>query len=254
MERQAERFINEAKKGLEDCKEEGSFAKARGLLVEKACESEDFAAVVVTPEEQQGFELVANNLEQELQKNTKEAQKDFYMVKDKSIGLKTEIVKSKFQKMQSSFQEEVKKLESELREECEKLKETMKKMEGKINAAKKNKDKNLEEELKTEFEMLNDKSEALVDEFEQFKEMEPIRIKNDFEFAMGALHVEAANTFEDYMEAFAVLVKKALQLHLKRDVKFRACFEKVPKVEVAVDKLTDKGDLIKLSSCPEDVE
>ena len=61
-------FINEAKKGLEECKNKGAFAKAKALLVEKACESEDFAAVVTTPEEQQGFEMVAKDFEKELQK------------------------------------------------------------------------------------------------------------------------------------------------------------------------------------------
>ena len=55
------------------------------------------------------------------------------------------------------------------------------------------------------------------------------------------------------MEAFAVLMKRVLQGHLKTDVKIRACFEHEPKVEVAVDKLTDKDEQIKLNRCPETV-
>ena len=48
--------------------------------------------------------------------------------------------------------------------------------------------------------------------------MEEERIENDFEFAMGVIEVQAANTFEDYMEAFADLMTKGLQGYLKKDV------------------------------------
>ena len=132
------------------------------------------------------------------------------------MDLKTEIVKAKLGEMESTFEEDVKTLEDKLRKESNKLKAEMKKIENGINNAKKRQDKDLEEELKTEIEVLNDKSKALEDEFDSFKEMEPIRIENDFEFAMGAIHVEAANTFEDYMDAFADLMKTALQGHLAK--------------------------------------
>ena len=105
-----------------------------------------------------------------------------------------------------------------------------------------------------EIERLNEESMALEDEVASFKEKEPKRIQNDFEFAMGALEVEAANTFEDYMEAFADLMKRGLQGHLKKDVRFSTCFEKEPKVEVKVKQLNDEKEKKKLlKDCPSTV-
>ncbi len=243
-----EKFVDEAKKECEECKKAAGLAKARVLFVRKACESEDFSSEVVTPEDQQGFEEVAMDSEKEIQKDTNEAQKDFYKVKEENIGLKTEIVKSKFSEMEFTFKETADKLDSELREECDKLKVEAKNIGNKIKVAQKKGDKALEEELKMELEILNEKSTALQDEVNSFKETEPKRIEKDFEFAMGIIEMEAANTFEDYMKAFVDLMKKALQgsLHLK----FKTCFEKAPKVEVEVDKLMDKNDQITLRSCP----
>lgn len=120
--------------------------------------------MVVTPEEQQGFKTVANALDEELQINTKEAQWDFYRVKEKCIGLKSDIVRSKFRKMESTFREELKELEGEVRKESEKVKDKTRDIQEKINDAKKSKDNDLEDELKAELEALTDTSEALLDE------------------------------------------------------------------------------------------
>ena len=103
--------------------------------------------------------------------------------------------------------------------------------------------------------MLNEENKALEDEVRTFKEMEPKRIQHDFEFAMGALHVEAANTIEDYMEAFVELMTRGLKGHLKKDVKFSTCFEREPEVEVTVNPLNnekEKKELLK--DCPSTVE
>ena len=134
-EKQSERFVNDATRSLEECKEKGAFAKARALLFEKACQSEDFSAVVVTPEEQQGFEMVALNLEKELQKDTKDALRESRKVKEKYIRFKTEVVKARFSEMESTFQEDVKELEDKFREECDDLKGAVKKIQDKIKTA-----------------------------------------------------------------------------------------------------------------------
>jgi hypothetical protein len=249
-ERQTDMFVNEAKKSLEECKKDAAFAKARALFVEKACESEDFATVVVTPEEQAGFEELAIDSEQKIQKNSKEAKKKYFKVKDQNIGLKTAIVKSNFTAMGSAFTEKVKELDAQIKEEIKKLQTSTKAIVNKMNVAKKTQDKKLEAELKKEMEILNEKSVALVDEFESFKKDEPKRIQNEFQLAMGAVSVEAANTFEDYMEAFAVLMERALQGHLNGE-SFSSCFDKQTKVVVKVEKLNDKREKeMVLKACP----
>ena len=43
MKNRSERFVDDAKRSLEECKEKGAFAKARALFFEKACQSEDFS-------------------------------------------------------------------------------------------------------------------------------------------------------------------------------------------------------------------
>ena len=93
------------------------------------------------------------------------------------------------------------------------------------------------------------------DEFNSFTELKHQTIKQDFEFALGIIHVEAANTFEDYMEAFADLMTKGLQGYLKTDIKFNTCFERAPpKVEVKVDSLENGKEKEKvLRGCPKTV-
>lgn len=252
-EKQMEKFVKEAKKNFEECKKAGSLAKARALFIQKACESVDFAGVATPNDQLLGFEMVPKNFEKELQTNTKEAQAASYKVSDQRIELKAEIVKSKKREMDSTFNEEVKRLEAQLREESDKLKEVTKKTEGKIKTAKKIKDKNLEEELNMEIEMLNEKRRELEDDFNTFKEMEPKRIEDDYEFAMSALDAEAANTFEDYMEAFADLIAQALKGRLA-DKRFSNCFKKEPSVKVKLEKLKNKDDKITPESCPKEVE
>jgi predicted nucleic acid-binding Zn-ribbon protein len=153
--------------------------------------------------------------------------------------------------MGSAFTEKVKELDAQIKEEIKKVQTSTKAIVNKMNVAKKMQDKKLEADLKKEMEVLNEKSEALVDEFESFKEEEPKRIQNEFQLAMGAISVEAANTFEDYMEAFAVLMKKALQGHLNGKL-FSSCFDTQTKVvEVKVEKLLDKKEKeTVLKACP----
>jgi hypothetical protein len=144
----------------------------------------------------------------------------------------------------------VKELDAQIKEEIKKLQTSTKAIVNKMNVAKKTQDKKLEAELKKEMEILNEKSEALVDEFESFKKDEPKRIQNEFQLAMGAVSVEAANTFEDYMEAFAVLMERALQGHLNGE-SFSSCFDKQTKVVVKVEKLNDKREKeMVLKACP----
>jgi hypothetical protein len=46
------------------------------------------------PEDQQGFEMVANHMIHDIHKGAKEAQKGFYEIKGEDIGPKTKILKS----------------------------------------------------------------------------------------------------------------------------------------------------------------
>jgi hypothetical protein len=252
-ERQTKRFVENAKKDLKECKETAGLAKARTMFFETACQSADFATVVA-PEDQQGFEMVANDMINDIHKGAKEAQKGFYEVKGEDIGLKTEIVKSKFHKTESEFNEEVNNLKAQLEEECTKLKAQTKNIQKEIKIAKKTGNKTLEEELLAEIEALNLQGVAMEDEFNSFTELKHQTIKQNFEFALGIIHVEAANTFEDYMEAFADLMTKGLQGYLKTDIKFNTCFERAPQVQVKVDSLENGKEKEKvLRGCPKTV-
>jgi hypothetical protein len=249
-ERETDQFVKNAEKELEECKETAGIAKAKVLFFETACKSADFASV----EDQQGFEIVANEMDKDIHKGAKDAQKGFYNVKDEDINLKTEIVKSKFHKKEEEFKAEVSNLETELEAECNKLREETTRIQQQIKIAKKARNKTLETELLGQIEALNHQAIALEDEFDSFTELMKETIDHDFELALGIIHAEAANTFEDYMQAFAELMTKGLEGYLKLEDEFSSCFEKEPKVEVTINSLEDETDKEKLlKGCPKAV-
>jgi hypothetical protein len=244
-ERETDQFVKNAEKELEECKEKAGMAKARVLFFETACKSADFASVVA-PEDQQGFEMVANEMDKDIHQGAKDAQKGFYNVKDEDINLKTEIVKSKFHKKEEEFRAEVSNLKTELEAECNTLKQEMTRIQQQIKIAKKARNKTLETELLGQIEALNHQAIALQDEFNSFTELKKETIDHDFELALGIIHAEAANTFEDYMQAFAELMTKGLAGYLKLEDEFSSCFEKEPKVKVTVNSLKDEKEKVVL--------
>lgn len=242
--REIEKYIEEAKKKVEEMKEDNKWVMARAFFIENACESIN-TAVVDTVEDEGGYLSIAGDLKKDTGKDAKHAQGGYYKVKDKKIGLKTAVVKSRFDKIKGEMEEEHAKLRAELDEEVGKIEEEIDVIEDKLRMAKEKGDKKKEEKLKEEKETLEDDVDALVDEFGELMRLDKDKFDQEYDFAIGTLEVEAANTFEDYMEAFADLIKPVLEERLKT---FSDCFDGQPKVELEVEELESKKEQLK--KCP----
>lgn len=238
-----EKYIEDAKQKLEEVKEDRESAKARALFLKSACDSAN-AAVLDKAQFEDWYLWIAGNMTKSVGKDAKHAQGGYYKVKDEKIGLKTDVVKTKFGKRKIEMEEEHDKLAEDLDGEIEDIEDEIKELEREIKAAKKDKEK--QEELEKLEEALVDGIENLKDEYEKLMRMDVEKFDQEYDFAIGTLEVEAANTFEDYMEAFADLIKPALEERLQT---FSACFDGQPSVKVEVVELESKRE--QLTECPE---
>ncbi len=87
----ASRFVKEAEKFVEECKVKKAEAKATAEFVKSACEHAESGVIEDDAVYQMMFVKVTEGLQKETVKESAHAQDDFYKVKDKNIGLKTEV-------------------------------------------------------------------------------------------------------------------------------------------------------------------
>jgi len=278
----ATKHIAEAEEVLEDCKYRMETAKAKAVFVGSACkeatssgleeeptadlEEEPTADLEEEPttsdlEEEEleetsdykkVFKETAEDLKEECTKEAGIAQVDYYKVKGQKIRLKTEIIKSEFTTRQVQMEADEKKLEARLEKNEDWVKNNIKKIDERIKIAQKRSQADKEEELMAEKEALTLEEQALGIEFEATKCETEEKLKNDYEFAMGALGVEAANSVKSYLKEFADLLEQVLQDCLYG--KYSECFEKYPKVLTRVELLKNKEKQLAPDDCPTDVE
>jgi len=249
---QAIKFVTKAEKDVEDCKHRMEAAKAKATFIRSACKEAASSGLEETADYNMAFKEVAEELKKDCGKDADTAQADFYKVKGEKIGLKTEIVRSQFNTRQAQMDAEEEVREAELEKKLEEIRNDMKRIEGSMKNAKKQKQIGVEEELMAEKEALTLEKQALDIEFEATKRENEEKLSRDYELAMGALSVEAANSVQDYLKEFADLIEPVLQDSLYQE--YPDCFEKEPRVSTRVEVVEHKEEQFAKDDCPDDVE
>lgn len=245
--KEIEKHVKEAEKKLKDCYEAKKMARARAHYVMHTCDTVD-SVIVETDEDEQGFRTIVDDLQHDTEKDAKDAQQDFYKVKDEKIDLKKAVVGAKFAKISAKMRAEEAELKKEVDVAVLGVKAKMKEVEGKARIAKSMRDKAQEEELESQKKTLEDEEEKLENDFEELVRLRKAKVQKDFEFEMGKIELEAANSLGDYMEVFADMVGPALEERLA--LGFSACFNRDPSVDVQVEVLESKNEMISAMDCP----
>lgn len=243
--KEIDKYIEDAERKVKECKSDRQWAKARAYYIANACSSV-FTVDIESEEDEQGYVMIADELQSRAESDAKHAQGEYYKVKDEMIGLKTAVIESKFEKLKSEIEEEQEQLKKEIEQEGKEVKDELKLIDGQIKAANQIQDLAEAEELKKLKARMQHEVEKHKAEFEELKQLKENELRSDYEFAIGKLEVEAANTFKDYMEAFAGLVGPALEDILYFEL--GDCFEDEPKVDVHVVELESEDEQLK--KCP----
>jgi hypothetical protein len=193
------------------------------------------------------LETVAATLQVRTSKEMLVAGNDFYTVKDELTTVKTILSKAEFDWRKVDRGERAKNLKVLL----EKLKPDMQMLEKKIEEATKKGNETEVQKLMEAKDALEDAEHVMQDDLNAILSVSEEDLKNDYEFATGALQAEAATSMMDWLKAFAELLELLLPGRFLDDYGLEdgGCIKNKPHVSVEVLELEDEADKLTESDC-----